>query len=267
MFWVNGQLASTISLADRSFQYGDGCFTTMLTKNGELHNWPLHIERMQACLDLLAIKTPDWCDVKTWLDQAALNDSVAGLKLHISRGVGGRGYNPYGVDSPNVTISHFPYPVHYFEWQQSGVALGVCQRKLGLMPMLAGHKHNNRLEQILLKAELAQSEYPDGVVMDINNRVIETTMANLFWVVDGKIYTPNLASCGVAGVVRKTVIKYAQSMNIDTLVGEYTLSQLKCADEIFMTNSILGVAPVKQIGETILPIGAMTRRIQETLNL
>lgn len=266
MHWVNGQLATTISVSDRSFQYGDGCFTTLLSKNKNIQNWPLHIERMQACLDLLAIPSPDWSLVKTWLDKAALSDERAGLKLHISRGAGGRGYNPSGAIEPLVTINCFSYPKHYFDWQQNGVELGVCQRKLGIMPLLAGHKHNNRLEQVLIRAELEPSDFQDGVVMDINNRVIETTMANLFWIKQGVLYTPCLMSCGVAGVIRRKVIEEAHSRGMDLQIGDYTLEQLKSADEVFMTNSILGVAPVKKIEGSQFPIGANTRSIQEKLD-
>ncbi|WP_413284102.1 aminodeoxychorismate lyase [Vibrio sp. MA40-2] len=265
MFWVNGQPASTISLSDRSFQYGDGCFTTILTKQGTLIRWDLHLERMQACLQRLGITQPDWQQVSEWANLAALDEPYAGLKLHISRGSGGRGYSPKGINTPTVTVSHFSYPQHYFNWQKEGIQLGVCKLKLGLMPLLAGHKHNNRLEQVLLKQELEQSGLQDGVVMDINNHVIETTMANLFWIKQGVLYTPSLNSCGVAGIIRKTVLSHAKRLNIATVVDEFYFEHLQSAQEVFMTNSILGVAPVTRINNFHFDIGALTRRIQESL--
>lgn len=266
MFWVNGQPASMISLSDRSFQYGDGCFTTILTKEGVVQQWPLHIERMQACLDLLAIKSPDWGQVKAWVDHAALKDTIAGIKLHVSRGEGGRGYNPIGVDSVTTTVSHFSYPSHYLDWQEKGVVLGICGHKLGIMPLLAGHKHNNRLEQILLRREMEHAGYQDGVVMNIYDHVVETTMANLFWSKRDVLYTPSLASSGVAGVARRMILKDAQERGIEVSIGEFSLNHLISADEVFMTNSILGLAPVRKIDRSHFPIGAITRRFQENLN-
>lgn len=53
MFWVNGVPQTHVELGDRSFQYGDGGFTTILTQNGELVYWQEHTERMSACLDAL----------------------------------------------------------------------------------------------------------------------------------------------------------------------------------------------------------------------
>ncbi len=266
MFWVNGKPTSSVPLSDRSFQYGDGCFTTMLTINGVVQLWPLHVERMEACLTLLGIVLPDWHQVFHWLEQAARKESLAGLKLHISRGEGGRGYNPAGADSPVITISHFCYPRHYFDWQTHGVELGICQQKLGIMPLLAGHKHNNRLEQIILRGEMAQLGMADGVVCDLNGNVIETTMANLFWVKNHTIYTSVMTSCGVAGVMRKCVLDYAHSVAIQTQINEYPLSCLNEADEVFISNAILGIAPVRRIAETEYKIGSLTRRFQEILN-
>ncbi|GAA5645364.1 aminodeoxychorismate lyase [Vibrio proteolyticus] len=266
MFWVNGRPSNVITITDRSFQYGDGCFTTMLTVGGEIQHWSLHIERMEACLNLLDIPLPDWEQVHLWLQEAALNDERAGLKLHVTRGSGGRGYSPAGMTSPNVTISHFSYPLHYAAFTDTGVQLGVCDRRLGVNPMLAGHKHNNRLEQILLKAEMDQAGYQDGVALDINGHVVETTMANLFWVKGNTLYTPSLDFAGVSGVVRRLVIEKTPSLQLNVVMGEFDLEHLEQAQEVFMTNSILGVAPVTQIGHHYYSIGAITRRFQESLN-
>ncbi len=266
MHWVNGKPASSVALSDRSFQYGDGCFTTMLTVDGKVQHWPLHLERMEACLTLLGIASPDWQRVLNWLEQAALKENIAGLKLHISRGEGGRGYNPAGANSPVMTITHFRYPTHYPDWQKNGLELGICQQKLGIMPLLAGHKHNNRLEQIILRGEMEQLGLADGVVCDLHDHVIETTMANLFWVKDGTMCTPALTSCGVAGVMRKCVLTHADSVGIATQVDHYPLSCLNAADEVFMTNAILGIAPVRKIADTKYDIGPLTRSFQEILN-
>jgi 4-amino-4-deoxychorismate lyase len=263
MFWVNGEPADSIGLSDRSFQYGDGCFTTMLTVSGEIRYWTLHIERMQACLALLGIQVPDWGKVEQWLLQAALPDRHAGLKLHISRGSGGRGYNPAGAESAVVTVSSFPFPEHYYQWQNTGVELGVCQHRMGLNPLLAGHKHNNRLEQVLLRAELDEQGFQDGVACDIRGYVVETTMANLFWVKDRVVYTPDMEMCGVAGVMRRTVINSAPSLGLKVQSGEFEIKHLTDADEAFMTNAVLGVAPVVRIGDRKFPIGSVTRQVQE----
>ena len=270
MFWVNGLPQTHISLGDRSFQYGDGCFTTIKTKKGELEHWQAHVERMEACLKTLHIPFPDWSQVFDWVMKAVLNDELAGIKIHISRGTGGRGYSPSGIEGAVVTISNFAFPSHYSSWQENGVPLGVCETRLGIQPLLAGHKHNNRIEQVLAKAEIEGSEFTDAVTLNVQNHVIETTMANLFWVKDKKVYTPDLSLSGVAGVMRRKVLEFLQTNGYPVQVATFELSDLLNADEVLMCNSLLGVAPVSGIStpdnKIDFPIGKLTRRLQGNLN-
>jgi 4-amino-4-deoxychorismate lyase len=272
MYWVNGKLSETISVKDRSFQYGDGAFTTMLTNSGQIQLWEYHRQRMDACLRALSIPKPDWLLVEAWLQQAVKHNPKAGLKLLVSRGVGGRGYGIEGATHPTIVISHFDYPEHYSQWQQSGIALGVSSVRLGINPRLAGHKHNNRLEQILIKREIEQESWQDAVVLDIDDNVIETSIANLFWCKSGKLFTPNLDKCGITGVMRKQVIQFAENRNIEVQTSEYSVAELVDAKEVFMTNSLLGIVPITQINLNInkspieFEIGAITRNFQEKLN-
>lgn len=263
MIWVNGQATQHISVDDRSFQYGDGCFTTMLTCDGKIQFWDYHRERMQACLTKLGIAQPDWSLVTNWLANATLPASQAGLKLHVSRGNGGRGYSPTQVTIPNVTISHFAFPEHYRQWQVDGLQLGLCQQRLGINPLLAGHKHNNRLEQVLLKAEAEQQGFSDAVCCDVEGRVVETTMANLFWIKSNQLFTPSLERAGVAGVARRVILEQANALGMKVQVGDFSLTALTSADEVFASNAIIGVAPVCQIGIERYEIGKQTRRFQE----
>ena len=285
MFWVDGQSQQTIDILDRSFQYGDGCFTTMLVLGGQIQHFHDHQRRVDECLKVLRISTLDWDVVNVWINSALQyiqhngthgtknlhntnkpHRDKAGIKLHVSRGSGGRGYSAKNIDKPTVTISTFDFPSHYSTWQDSGVELGVCQQALGLSPLLAGHKHNNRLEQILMKDEMDQANEVDGVVLDISGNVIETTVANLFWRKGQTIHTPQLTQSGVAGVMRKQVLTALNQAALSVTMSNYCLSQLMQADEVFMTNSILGIAPVTRISETQFNIGTVTRSLQGQLN-
>lgn len=263
MYLVNGQPRTTVAIADRSFQYGDGCFTTMLTKQGVVQHWSKHVARVNACLDTLLIRRPDWSQVETWIHQIVLADDLAGIKIHFSRGEGGRGYSPTQVGSPNVTISTFAFPRHYQQWAKEGIVLGVCQPRLGVNPILAGHKHNNRLEQVLLKADIEQQGYVDGIALDCNDKVVETTMANLFWLKGEVLYTPSLSNAGVDGVMRRVVLDVVSKLGVSVKEADYVMEDLLAADEVFVTNSILGVAPVSAIEKQTFLIGKLTRTIQE----
>ena len=99
-------------------------------------HWDKHIQRMESCLNVLGIEIPNWQTVEAWLTQAIHTKGKAGVKLHISRGEGGRGYSPTQVTSPNVTISAFQFPSHYEQWCRDGIELGICEPRLGLLSNL-----------------------------------------------------------------------------------------------------------------------------------
>ncbi len=266
MFWVNGVKQDTISLKDRSFQYGDGCFTTLMTEGGKPLLWMMHQERIEACLNVLGIECPDWTLLLRWIEQAAVPNGKAGVKVHISRGEGGRGYSPTQVGPSNVTISSFAIPDQYNIWRKEGVKLGVCQVKLGLSPILAGHKHNNRLEQVLAKADIEKQSLVDGIVLDINDNVIETTIANIFWVIGDTLCTPDLTFSGVAGVARRRVLQVAEKSTQAINIGQHRHETLMKADEVFICNSLMGIVPVTKIADQEFKIGQLTKRYQEKVN-
>ncbi|MFC5077189.1 Aminodeoxychorismate lyase [Vibrio thalassae] len=265
MFWRDGSQVDHVSVTDRSFQYGDGCFTTILTKSGKMQLWDQHVKRMERALSQLKISPVDWHKLKSDIDKLASPKVLAGIKIHVSRGEGGRGYSPNVNRGPLITLSQFEFPASYIELRRSGLEMTLCDISLGLNPLLAGLKHNNRLEQILAKEHVERSGHIDGIVLDIEGNVIETTMANIFWFKDGVLHTPSLKMAGVEGVMRGEVLRIVAQDECPIVIDSFKLSTLKAADEIFVSNCILGVAPVTKIQDAQFPIGNMTRRIQEKL--
>ncbi|EAS42125.1 aminodeoxychorismate lyase [Photobacterium profundum] len=250
MVLVNGTEQSSISISDRSAQYGDGSFTTVLIKQGKPLLWRLHLQRLQKNVQTFRISAPNWDDVTQQVYQQAKQYSDKGVvKVVISRGVGGRGYSPAGCVDTQVIISNFDWPKHYVEWQQDGIELGVCQQRLGLVPMLAGFKHLNRLEQVLLKQEVDDSGWLDAVVLDVNGHVMEATASNIFWRCENTVYTPELDMSGVHGVMRSHVLELLDSTDYCVEFVKTSLESLLCADEIFITNALMALVPIKKINE------------------
>ena len=102
-------------LKDRSFNYGDGLFSTMHVCNGQIKLWPLHVERFNKGLSALAIPSVDWTAVYDAIKpELSIEDSV--LKILVSRGQGGRGYSSQGMNSPDVYITKAMFPAHYAGW-------------------------------------------------------------------------------------------------------------------------------------------------------
>lgn len=248
MILINGKAGDTLGISDRATQYGDGCFTTMLVEQGAVRLWPYHLSRLQHTLQVLAIAEPDWETLTLEVERlAAQFADKGGIKILISRGAGGRGYSPVGCQQTTVIVSDFAWPVHYEQWQADGITLGVCQQRLALSPMLAGHKHLNRLEQVMLKREAEQNGWLDAVVLDVNGCVVEAIASNIFWRQGNVVFTPELDMSGVHGVMRSHIIDLCKQLGYCLEFVKTPLDNLLCADEVFITNALMALVPVNEI--------------------
>jgi len=92
-------------------------------------------------------------------------------------------------------------------------------------------------------------------------------MSNILVVLDNKIFTPGLSSCGVTGVMRKTIINIAKENGFAIYEKEFTKSELEMADELFLTNSLFGIWPIKVIAKTrFTKAGEITKQLQEEVD-
>jgi 4-amino-4-deoxychorismate lyase len=265
MILINGENCSAVAISDRGFQYGDGLFETIEVLNGRFILIKEHVQRLTLGCEKLLIPLPD---IQLMLSEASTltqNVEKGILKIIITRGSGGRGYKIPDVMQPTRVLSLHPYPDYSPSFQLQGIVARFCQQRLGLNPALAGVKHLNRLEQILARAEWTTPGIQEGLMLDLNGYVIEGTMSNVFFVKNDKLYTPSLTQTGVTGIMRNFVLQTALAKKITVQQGEFTPEQLLAADEIFVTNSIIGIWPVKQLESQSFVVGKITKILQNRL--
>jgi 4-amino-4-deoxychorismate lyase len=135
-----------------------------------------------------------------------------------------------------------------------------------LNPELSGIKHLNRLEQVLARAEWIDPGIQEGIMLDMNDHVIGGTMSNLFYIKNEALYTASLALAGVAGVMRGIIMTLSAEHNLPVIEHTFTKDELLSADEIFVSNSIIGIWPINKIEDTRFSVGTKTRQIQIWLN-
>ncbi len=244
---INGQEADGLDPSDRGLHYGDGVFETIAVTGSQPLQWSRHIERLKTGCRCLGFQAPDADDL--WREaQAEIRGRKSGvLKILVTRGSGGRGYRPPESPSPTRIIICYPGPEYPFEWWTRGIRLRVCELRLSSNPRLAGIKHLNRLEQVLARGEWDDKDIAEGLVRDTAGRVIEATTANLFILRDGCLMTPGIERCGVAGIMRARVLEQARSLDIPVRVDDFTLEQVEEADALFLTNSVIGCWPVREL--------------------
>ncbi|MBM7454717.1 4-amino-4-deoxychorismate lyase [Oceanisphaera litoralis] len=244
----------------RAWQLGDAHFSTLHARAGKLRHWPYHQARLMDACTRLRMPMPDWNALHATA-LAALNGGDQVLRITLARGPGARGYGIAGCGETIVVLNSSPFPAHYYQWRQQGIAIGVCAGRLGQSPLLAGLKTVNRLEQVMLKAELEQNGWPEAVVLDAEGWVMEAVTANLFWRQGERIYTPDLSTGGVCGTLRAWCVDHLGERLTATHAG---LSRLLAADEVWLTNALMGVVPVTAIGERVVNSDfMMTRELQQ----
>lgn len=265
---INGEQKDSISVFDRGLQYGDGIFETMAVHNGIIPLWNAHWERLTHGCQQLSLSIPGKEVIEKEIDSLceAENESQFIIKLIITRGEGERGYQYPSHKKITRILSTHSRPDYPETYKSDGVAVQYCETRLAENPRLAGIKHLNRLEQVLARNEWDGEEFQEGLMLSQNDLVTDGTMSNIFAIKDNMVFTPTLSLCGVSGVMRRTVIELSKKIALPVFEKTFTKAELEQADELFLTNSIFGIWPVKVIAKTrFTKVGTVTKQLQNEL--
>ena len=126
----------------------------------------------------------------------------------------------------------------------NGLSLAVSPYRVSTLSPLTAIKSLNYLDHILAKEEARSRDFDEAVVLNERGEIVSATNANIFWAKNGTVHTPALATGALAGITRECAIDVANKHFIPLVEGVYEIGDLVDADEIFLTSSGLGVAPV-----------------------
>ncbi len=240
---IDGSPQQTISVHSCLAQFGDGVFETCLVKNGVLLFWQYHFKRLSLGAKVINIDLPKediWlADIEKLLLKSKQKDGV--IKLILSRSGLQRGYMSQTTKALRI-VSIYPVPKAHRDL----IILNICASGFSNNKALCGIKHCNRLDSILASSSII-SGYDDCIMLDDKKRVISTTKANIFLVKNTQILTPKINYCGIEGTKKALIIELAKKLKLPLKQELITLKDLSQADEIFISNSIVGIATVKKI--------------------
>jgi 4-amino-4-deoxychorismate lyase len=246
---VNGQKTNQTSASDRGLLYGQSVFETIVVINATACLLELHISRLQRGCDVLGIPL-DTEQLIEEIEALIIGQRKTVLRVTISMGVGGRGYLDPQSPEPTRILSLHNYPNHPSSHWQQGITLGVADIRLSHQPVLAGIKHGNRLEQVIARSQWQQG-WHEALLLDQSENVVEATQSNVFVVKHGELITPPLDFAGVAGVAREYVIGLAHKLGLSVQIMSLSSDNIEAADEVFLTNSVIGLWPVKKFNTTL----------------
>lgn len=265
----DGEAVDSVAIDDRAFQYGDGLFETVAIRSGEPRLWDYHMDRLAAGCACLGLVMPDPDALQRQLDEAlhraAVDPAFCVAKIIVSAGISLRGYGREPSTETATWIGLFAAAPLAASAYLEGVDTIICKTRLAVGSPVVGAKSLNRLEQVLARSECLSANAFEGLTLDAEGRLICGTMSNVFLVRDKSVITPSLSRCGVPGVMRRHVMSTLQAIGQSAEELDVPVSELRAADEVFLSNSQFGVIPVRLCDDTPWPVGGLTRKLMAAL--
>lgn len=230
---------SGVSVEDPGFRWGLGVFETIRVKNGVALFHQMHLESLTEAADALGIPMPD----ETLWRKAPPGNGI--WRWFLTPQSQRDSWEPGEVPlPPGYSLSLSDLTVHRRSWE-------------------ARYKTLSYLLRYQAKNESGMDE---AVLLNEKGQVASACMANLFWVKAGTLYTPSL-ECGCRdGVLRRWIL---ESWAGPLEEGEYPKDVLEDADEIFVSNSRIGIMPVADYSGRLLKpgkaIGTLQQQYEETI--
>ena len=224
--------------------YGRGVFTTLAIYNSQPFLWSKHWQRLTAHAKKLDVDYTG-CTEKNVGEALqkliAVNQVKEGRARVIMLARSGRDtWKTKGAKKTDLLImTGDPQKV-----SPNGLSLAVSPYRVNTFSPLSGIKSLNYLDHVLSWEEAQSRDFDEAVVLNERGEIVSATTANLFWAKDGTLHTPALSTGALAGITRECAIEIAEKHFIPLLEGIYEMSDLTDADEIFLTSSSLGVAPI-----------------------
>ena len=263
---INGRRAHGIDSADRGLQYGDGLFETIACRDGQARWLALHLQRLQHGCERLRLAFGDIEALRAEIAALAAGRERCIVKVIVTRGnATRRGYAPAGDEHPTRIVSRHDWPPPAAR-AAAGFEVGISQVTLGVNPLLAGLKHLNRLEQVLAQMAAEAAPVDEVLMLSTSGELIGGSMSNVFLADDSGLFTPELASCGVAGVMRRVVLQAAASLGQRVCVRPVMPAELARASEAFVTNVRWGVQPVRLLDGRALASDAHAQQLSSVID-
>lgn len=243
-----------VSVMDHGLMYGIGLFETFRTYGGEPFLLERHVERLaEGCKQLGIPYECDYVALRDWIrrvmEQNGLADAYIRYTVTAGEDILGLPAGDYRKPNQLLYIKALPpFPDRLYT-EGKLLQLLALRRNTpeGPVRMKSLHYMNNILAKRELATYASAAEGAEGLMLTSLDQIAEGIVSNVFWVRDKVLYTPGLNTGILPGITREMVIELAESAGISLEEGLYSWEQLRAADEIFLTNSVQGVVPVKAV--------------------
>jgi 4-amino-4-deoxychorismate lyase len=231
-----------------------GVFETLAVVDAEPRLLRRHLARLlQGCRRLGLSEPPEDVLAAEIAEQAAIPGTGV-VKCIVAK------IPAEGPDSDTRWSVHAEPPrLRPAKWAHDGVSTVTCHTRLRIEPELAGLKLLDRRAQVLARQEWTADSIAEGLMLDAEGRLVCGTMTNVYAVIDGVICTPAIVRCGVAGVMRGLLLEAWRASGQPALIRDMQPTELTVAREVFLSNALIGVWPVRALDGRPIPVGPIAR--------
>lgn len=288
MVYLNGRLVdekrAVVSAFDRGFLYGDGLFETMRAYGGRVFRLGEHLARLKASAKALRIpfktsrkeiesaverllcfnvaQPPSAAAVSSSHPRAGEpHQKDAYVRLTLTRG-------PHSGDlkldtgaRPTLVIQARKFHGYPKTLYKTGMKLALADAVRATGSGVGRHKTLNYLENLLARDAAKRGGFDEALFLDERGFVAECSASNIFWVRRCALFTPGIDMNILAGITRAAVSEIARAAGLKVREGRFRLAELKSADEVFLTNSLMEIMPVCDVAGNRFKPGAVTREL------
>src|SRR6476620_1695263 len=247
--WIDGDLltdptAPAVRVTDHGFTVGDGVFEAIKVVDGLPFALTRHVERLARSAAGLGL--PE-------LDQEAVRRGVAAVlegqdlplgRLRITYTGGpaplgsGRGDEPPTLVVVADAMATWP----------ATTAIATVPWPRNERGALAGLKTTSYAENVVALARAAEQGATEAIFANLAGNLCEGTGSNIFYVLDGELRTPTLASGCLAGITRALVLEWYGGREVDE-----PIEVVERASEVFLASTTRDVQAVARWDERELP--------------
>ncbi len=252
-----------VSASDRGFLYGDGLFETIRIHDGRPFLWDWHMIRFMDGSESLGIALPQSTEslLGNVRELICRNDGPESIvRIALSRGVGQRGYGVTGDEQPILLITQQSLPPK----PSKPLSLVTTNARVAVGDPLARVKSANKLGSILVKRDATRQRADDGLILNSDGNVTETSSANVFWVENGTLHTPPISDGVLPGVTRRLVIDLAPTLGQAVREESAAPDRLQQAEAVFVTSAATGIRAIAQVDGTALGTHPLVGQLQDT---
>lgn len=248
--WMNGRFVpaetALVSVADGGWLHGAGLFETMRCERGVVFRFARHMERLgRSCAALLRPVDPDSLPSGEQLGELAERNHLerARIRLTVTSGAlrAGSASDESALTLVATASQLTEYPRQAFD---DGVGVVISRFRQSPLDPIAGHKSTCYLPRLVALRAAQQARRFEALWFTTDHHLTEGCISNVFLVRDETLRTPGLDTPVLPGIARATVIELARDLGTTVQEGPLTIDDLLAAQEVLLTNVMLGVLPV-----------------------